>query len=110
MTRLNHLTIEGRERFDAAMERGSSGLRCYTRHPNYFGDATLWRGFFVIAAGTTDGWVTAFSPAIMTFLLLRVSGVALLERGMKGRRPEYEDYVRRTSAFVPLPPKPKSGA
>jgi steroid 5-alpha reductase family enzyme len=86
------------------------GLWRYTRHPNYFGDATLWWGFFVIVAGTTDGWLTIFSPAVMTFLLLRVSGVALLERGMTRRRPDYEDYVRRTSAFIPLPPKPKSGA
>lgn len=77
------------------------GLWRYTRHPNYFGDATLWWGFFIIAAGTTDGWLTVFSPVVMTFMLLRVSGVALLERSIKKRRPEYEAYVRRTSAFVP---------
>jgi steroid 5-alpha reductase family enzyme len=81
------------------------GLWRYTRHPNYFGDATLWWGLFIIAAGTTDGWITVFSPVVMTFLLLRVSGVALLERSIKKRRPEYAEYVRRTSAFVPLPPK-----
>ncbi len=84
------------------------GLWRYARHPNYFGDAALWWGFFVIAAGTTDGWITVFSPVIMTFLLLRVSGVALLERGMKRRRPDYQAYIERTSAFIPLPPKPQS--
>jgi len=81
------------------------GLWRYTRHPNYFGDATLWWGFFIIAAGTTDGWLTVFGPLVMTFMLLRVSGVALLERSIKKRRPDYEEYVRRTSPFIPLPPK-----
>ena len=81
------------------------GLWRYTRHPNYFGDAMLWWGYFVIAAGTTDGWVTVFGPVIMTVLLLRVSGVALLERTLKREKPEYADYVARTSAFVPWPPK-----
>jgi steroid 5-alpha reductase family enzyme len=77
------------------------GLWRYTRHPNYFGEAVLWWGYFIIAAGTDWGWVSVFSPALMTFLLLRVSGVAMLERGMTKRRPGYEDYIRRTSAFVP---------
>jgi steroid 5-alpha reductase family enzyme len=81
------------------------GLWRYTRHPNYFGDATLWWGFFIIAAGTPWGVATVFSPLIMTFLLTRVSGVAMLERTIKKRRPEYEAYERRTSAFIPLPPK-----
>jgi steroid 5-alpha reductase family enzyme len=81
------------------------GLWRYTRHPNYFGDATLWWGYFIIAAGTTDGWVTAFGPAIMTVLLMRVSGVALLERTLKREKPEYADYIARTSACVPWLPK-----
>ncbi len=81
------------------------GLWRYTRHPNYFGDATLWWGYFLIAAGTDWGPATIFAPAIMTFMLLRVSGVALLERSMAKRRPAYEDYVRRTSPFIPMPPK-----
>ena len=81
------------------------GLWRYTRHPNYFGDATLWWGYFMIAAGTTDGWVTAFGPVIMTVLLMRVSGVALLERTLKREKPEYADYIARTSAFVPWLPK-----
>jgi steroid 5-alpha reductase family enzyme len=81
------------------------GLWRYTRHPNYFGDATLWWGYFIIAAGTPWGFATGFSPAIMTFMLLRVSGVAMLERTIGRRRPGYDEYVRRTSAFVPMPPK-----
>lgn len=81
------------------------GLWRYSRHPNYFGNATLWWGLFIIAAGTPWGAATVFSPLLMTFLLTRVSGVALLERTIKKRRPEYADYERRTSAFIPLPPK-----
>jgi steroid 5-alpha reductase family enzyme len=82
-----------------------TGLWAYTRHPNYFGDATVWWGFFIIAAGTTDGWLTVFSPLIMTVLLLRISGVALLEKGIVKRRPEYADYIESTSAFVPWAPR-----
>jgi len=81
------------------------GVWRYTRHPNYFGDALAHWGLFVIALATPHGWLTALSPALMTFLLLRVSGVALLERSIGKRRPEYADYRRRTSAFVPLPPR-----
>jgi steroid 5-alpha reductase family enzyme len=81
------------------------GLWRYTRHPNYFGDACVWWGLYAIAAATPGGWLTVLSPALMTFLLLRVSGVALLERGLSKRRPDYADYVRRTSAFLPLPPR-----
>jgi steroid 5-alpha reductase family enzyme len=62
-------------------------------------------GYFIIAAGTPWGFVTAFAPAIMTFMLVRVSGVALLERSIKKRRPGYEEYIARTSSFIPLPPK-----
>jgi len=81
------------------------GLWRYTRHPNYFGDALAHWGLFAIALATPFGWATALSPALMTFLLLRVSGVALLERSIGKRRPEYLDYQRRTSAFLPLPPR-----
>jgi steroid 5-alpha reductase family enzyme len=82
----------------------TAGLWRYTRHPNYFGDATVWWGYYIIAAGTTHGWLTIFSPSIMTVLLMRVSGVSLLERTLKRTKPEYEDYTRRTSAFFPWPP------
>lgn len=81
------------------------GLWRYTRHPNYFGDATQWWGFFIIAAHTTDGWITVFSPLIMTLLLARVSGVTLLERDLSKSKPGYEEYMRSTSTFIPLPPK-----
>jgi steroid 5-alpha reductase family enzyme len=81
------------------------GLWKYTRHPNYFGEATLWWGYFIIALSVPWGWVTIFSPIIMTYLLVNVSGAALLERGLKKGRSGYDDYVRRTSGFVPMPPK-----
>jgi steroid 5-alpha reductase family enzyme len=81
------------------------GLWRWSRHPNYFGDALTWWGIFLVAAATPAARWTAFAPALMTFLLLRVSGVALLERDIGKRRPEYADYVERTSAFVPWFPK-----
>jgi steroid 5-alpha reductase family enzyme len=80
------------------------GLWRYTRHPNYFGDFLVWWGLYLIAAAG-GAWWTAFSPLLMSVLLLRVSGVALLERSLATRTPGYEDYVRRTSAFFPWPPK-----
>jgi len=82
-----------------------SGLWRYTRHPNYFGDATVWWGHFVIAAGTVDGLWTVFSPVLMTVLLLRVSGVALLEKAQVRTKPQYRAYVESTSAFLPWFPR-----
>lgn len=82
------------------------GLWRYTRHPNYFGDCCVWWGLFALAVSTTPGAIfTVLSPVVMTFFLLKVSGVALLERSIGKRRPDYADYVRRTSAFLPLPPR-----
>lgn len=81
------------------------GLWRYTRHPNYFGDATLWWGFFVIALNSPDGWWTIASPILMTFVLARITGVPILERHMMRTRPGYEEYARRTSALFPLPPR-----
>lgn len=86
-----------------------SGLWAYTRHPNYFGDALVWWGIFAVAAGVPGGWWTVFSPLMMTFFLLKVSGVAMLERDIADRRPAYRDYVERTSAFLPWPPKRRAG-
>ena len=77
------------------------GLWRYTRHPNYFGDALLWWGFFLIAMSTPAGAWTVISPLIMTGLLMKVSGVALLEKTLIKTKPEYRDYVRRTNAFFP---------
>jgi steroid 5-alpha reductase family enzyme len=82
-----------------------SGLWGWTRHPNYFGDAVQWWGFFAFAAGVPGGAWTVFSPLLMTFLLLRVSGVAMLDRALIDRKPGYAEYVRSTSAFVPWFPK-----
>ena len=81
------------------------GLWRYTRHPNYFGDCCVWWGLFLVAAETPDARWGIVGPALMTLLLLRVSGVTLLERGLHRRRDGYADYVERTSAFLPRPPK-----
>jgi steroid 5-alpha reductase family enzyme len=79
------------------------GVWRYTRHPNYFGDATQWWAYYLIALAA-GGWWSIFSPVIMTYLLLRVSGVTLLEKSME-TRPGYKEYVQRTSAFIPWFPK-----
>jgi steroid 5-alpha reductase family enzyme len=83
----------------------SSGLWKYTRHPNYFGDACVWWGLALIAAETGTGAWGVIGAVVMTVLLRRVSGVTLLERSLKKRREGYEEYIRRTSPFVPRPPK-----
>jgi steroid 5-alpha reductase family enzyme len=80
------------------------GLWRYTRHPNYFGDFCVWWGLYLIAAAG-GAWWTILSPIAMSFLLLRVSGVTLLESDMAERRPEYRDYQARTNAFFPGPPR-----
>ncbi len=80
------------------------GLWRYTRHPNYFGDACVWWGLYLIAAAGGAGWTIA-SPAVMTILLLKISGVALLENTIGQRRPEYAAYRTRTNAFFPGPPR-----
>jgi steroid 5-alpha reductase family enzyme len=81
------------------------GLWRYTRHPNYFGDFCVWWGIFTAALAAPGAIFAVASPLLMSFLLLRVSGVALLERSIGARRPGYAEYRRRTSAFVPLPPR-----
>jgi steroid 5-alpha reductase family enzyme len=81
------------------------GLWRYSRHPNYFGDALLWWGVYLMALAAPGGWLTAPSPALMTFLLLRVSGVTLLEEGLRATKPEYRDYIARTPAFLPWFPR-----
>jgi steroid 5-alpha reductase family enzyme len=81
------------------------GLWRYTRHPNYFGDACTGWGIWLVCLGSPGVVWTVLSPALMTFFLLRISGVALLERSIAKRRPAYSDYQRRTSAFIPLPPR-----
>lgn len=81
------------------------GFWRYTRHPNYFGDAMCWWGYFFLAA-SVGAWWTIFSPALMTFLLMRVSGVTLLERSLTDAKPGYRDYMARTNAFFPGPRRP----
>jgi len=81
-----------------------SGAWRYTRHPNYFGEATLWWGIWLMAAAAHGYW-SAYGPLLITFLLLRVSGVTLLEKSLKESRPGYEEYARRTSTFIPWLPR-----
>jgi steroid 5-alpha reductase family enzyme len=83
----------------------NSGFWALTRHPNYFGDFAVWWGMWLIAVGCGAAWWTVVSPLLMSVLLLKVSGVSLLERDIKSRRPGYAEYVRRTSAFFPWPPR-----
>jgi steroid 5-alpha reductase family enzyme len=83
------------------------GLWSWTRHPNYFGDFCVWWGLGLVALET--GWpgvIALIGPVVVSVLLLRVSGKALLERNLKRRRPGYEEYVARTSGFFPRPPRP----
>lgn len=81
------------------------GLWRYTRHPNYFGDCCVWWGLWLIACAVPGGFATLVGPLVMTVLLRRVSGVPMLERTIGKRRPGYAEYVRRTSPFVPWPPR-----
>jgi steroid 5-alpha reductase family enzyme len=81
------------------------GVWRYTRHPNYFGDSAQWWGYYLIAV-FAGGWWTFFSPILMTLFLLRVSGVALLEKTLD-TRPGYKEYIEKTSAFLPWSPRKK---
>jgi steroid 5-alpha reductase family enzyme len=81
------------------------GLWRYTRHPNYFGDFCVWWGLWLVALDAGGTWWTAIGPLVMSFLLIKGSGAALLEKDIGERRPQYADYIRRTSAFLPLPPR-----
>ncbi len=81
------------------------GLWRYSRHPNYFGNATLWFGIWLIALESGSAWWTIIGPIVMTVFLLKVSGVALTEKNVTKSRPGYADYIERTSSFIPMPPK-----
>lgn len=81
------------------------GLWSLTRHPNYFGDALLWWGIGIVGAETGTGIFGFIGPVVMTFFLLKISGVPMLERSLSRRREGYADYVARTSGFIPRPPK-----
>ena len=85
------------------------GLWRYTRHPNYFGDACVWWGIALVAAETGTGAWGIIGAVVMTVLLRRVSGVTLLEKSLVKRRAGYDEYVARTSPFIPRPPKRAAG-
>ncbi|WP_292445385.1 DUF1295 domain-containing protein [Methylibium sp.] len=80
------------------------GLWRYSRHPNYFGECCVWWGLYLMALAAGGAW-SIVSPLLMTVLLLKVSGISLLEKDIGERRPAYRDYVARTNAFVPGPPR-----
>jgi steroid 5-alpha reductase family enzyme len=81
-----------------------SGLWRYTRHPNYFGNFCMWWGWYLLAVSAGGAW-SIYGPLFMSFLLLKVSGVALLEKDIGERRPAYARYIRQTNAFFPGPPQ-----
>ena len=86
----------------------NKGLWRYTRHPNYFGDACVWWAYFLFALGHPQALWFIFSPIYMTFLLLKISGVAMLEKDQQSKQEaKYEAYIQQTSAFIPWPPKEK---
>lgn len=84
-----------------------TGLWKFSRHPNYFGEACIWWGFYLLAV-SAGAWWSVIGPLLMTLLLLKVSGVALLEKDIGERRPAYQDYIQRTNAFIPWWPKARS--
>jgi steroid 5-alpha reductase family enzyme len=83
------------------------GLWAYTRHPNYFGESLIWWGMFFIALSSPGTIWTIISPVVITFLVLKVSGVALTEKSMAEEHDDFDDYVQRTNAFIPWFPKKK---
>ena len=85
----------------AVMDRG---LWRFSRHPNYFGESCVWWGFYLLAL-SGGGWWAVISPVVMTVMLLKVSGVSLLEKDIGERRPGYRDYIARTNAFLPWIPR-----
>lgn len=80
------------------------GLWRYSRHPNYFGEVLLWWGFFILALSVAKGWLSIIGPLTITFLILKVSGIPLAEKRLKNKE-EFQDYMQKTSVFIPLPPK-----
>lgn len=82
----------------------TSGLWKFTRHPNYFGEVAMWWGLFLIALSSSFGYLALISPLTITFLLLKVSGIPMLEAKYAGNA-EFEEYKKRTNAFFPWFPK-----
>ena len=81
------------------------GLWAYSRHPNYFGECLIWWGLFLIALSAPHSWWTVVSPLVITAVLLKMTGIPLMEKSIVDTRPGYRDYIRRTSAFFPWFPK-----
>jgi steroid 5-alpha reductase family enzyme len=86
----------------------NTGLWRYTRHPNYFGDAAVWAGLFLVAADSWPGVLTVLSPALMIWTLAGKTGKPLTEKAMSAR-PGYKEYIESTSGFLPRPPKRRAG-
>ncbi len=82
----------------------TTGLWKYSRHPNYFGEVTLWWGIYIIALSVPNGWLSIIGPLTITYLILKVSGIPMLEEGFRDN-PDFQQYKQRTSAFIPLPPR-----
>jgi steroid 5-alpha reductase family enzyme len=87
------------------MDKGLWGL---SRHPNYFGESVMWWGYFLIGFSASHAWWLLLSPIVVTFLLLQVSGVTLMEEKIAERRPAYAQYRQRVSAFIPWRPKTRA--
>ena len=105
--------VVGDYQLDAFLKRGpekgevmTSGLWKYSRHPNYFGEVTMWWGLWLMVATLPFGYVALISPLMITFLILKVSGIPMLEARFADN-PNFQAYKQRTSAFFPLPPKRK---
>ena len=81
------------------------GLWRYSRHPNYFGESSMWWGIFIISLSVPWGWATVISPIVITYTLLRITGVTLMEETIFGNNPEYKEYVNKTSSFIPWFPE-----
>ena len=110
------VAVAGEALADAQMERFRSnpahkgqvcreGLWRYSRHPNYFFECLHWLAYVPLAMGAPHGWVTLIAPLVMAFLLVKLSGMPMLEKDMAARKPGYAEYVRTTSALIPWPPK-----
>jgi len=82
----------------------NTGFWRYTRHPNYFGDTAVWWGFGLISVAA-GSWLPALGSLLMTALIIKVSGVALLEKSLVTDKPQYRDYIEKTSSFFPWFPK-----
>ena len=81
------------------------GLWAYSRHPNYFGESLVWWGIFLITISTPNSWWSVISPIVITVVLLKMTGIPLMEKSIADKRPGYADYIRNTSAFVPWFPR-----